>query len=695
MTTNNNQKLVSYLTAAEAFNEGKNIYDSLLPLVESILITKSDALHISFLALQQEINNAYHLSIPKTTLRFLLSRLNQQGKIVFSDNRTIFPVKNELNRVFWENHDKRELNIEDFFIEFSNFLLQKNIEVEFQEIKEQCCLWIFMHSIELAGFVSKGKLNINPLDYDEWIHTPQLIQFLLLINSKKTTLFETFLLIYNGALQASLLNFEPQQIDNICESGISLPNVILDTNFILRILNLQSEFDVAAANETLNSLQNGDTTFYILEQTIEEIQTSIRKFLTDIQPYTIYTNKYFRNTRIQMSGFWDAYRRGVSKTNFLELANRENLIDAIRSLFKVTFVNDFNDENISSEDITSLITSKNRNGYSEKSARHDLALIEYCRKQRRKKIRIASDIDWWVLTNDERLSYWNQYNCGEYQECLTEVQLSNLLWLHRKRNPSNGLMQTIVSLSCNTSVSYQGVTCFASKIDTYKESHKDDTSKLDKLAILLASNTLTAEDIQKINAEEDALDAMIDEKMLQKQMEQFAHEQVINASKEKVSELINENKTLTSQVTRVTAELETEKFARQIDKLALNIERSIAETNESNQQLVNLTKMREYSNDKMKSSARILAFLIVFPIIVILLFIFSSKCTVSMYTIFQSLDKWPSSLQIFLIDILFPVVIIALYYLLVVCFFGSPKPPKEAFLYLSSKFNNFRRSIVK
>ena len=122
MVLNDNQQLVSYLTAAEAFNEGKNIYDSLLPLIESILVKKNDTQKISLLALQQEINATYHWSVPKATLKFLLSRLQQQKKIIFFDNRTFLPEINELNRTFWEKHDERESCIEEFFIEFSIYL---------------------------------------------------------------------------------------------------------------------------------------------------------------------------------------------------------------------------------------------------------------------------------------------------------------------------------------------------------------------------------------------------------------------------------------------------------------------------------------------------------------------------------------------------------------------------------------------
>lgn len=93
---------------------------------------------------------------------------------------------------------------------------------------------------------------------------------------------------------------------------IPFSNIILDTNFILRMLDLQTEFDGVVTKETLTILKKEDTRFFVLEQTLDEIIRSIKKFLSESAPNTVYTNKYLKNSQIRMTGFWEAARRGVT-----------------------------------------------------------------------------------------------------------------------------------------------------------------------------------------------------------------------------------------------------------------------------------------------------------------------------------------------------------------------------------------------
>lgn len=298
MAIENNLQLISYLAAAEVYNNNENIYECFLPIIESAVLCNSDKDSISFLNLQNRLQEIYHLDVPKSTLRRLLELLEEHGRIKFVNRRSIIPCKDELNNTFFYARQERENSINDFFISFNTYLVDEGIDIPLAEIKRFCCEWLYDHSLELAYFINSGILN-NKTEKNNWEYASYLISFLLEIYEKKSSHFETFLLLYNGAIQSSLLNFETKQINTMCDSTLQFKNVLLDTNFILRMLNLQSEFDCITANETIEMLNKEGTQFYILEQTITEIQNSIKNFLDDSQSYFKYKKAFFLEHRLK------------------------------------------------------------------------------------------------------------------------------------------------------------------------------------------------------------------------------------------------------------------------------------------------------------------------------------------------------------------------------------------------------------
>lgn len=690
MAISDNLQLISYLAAAEVYNQGGNIFSCFQPLVEAVLMSNLNNESISFLSLQKKMDDLYHLSVPKTTLRRLLENLQVQGKIKFERRKTIFPYKNELNTSFWERRSERETAIEEFFLELNNYLRTKNIDVPLSEMKEHCCRWIYMHSLELSDFISnitKERPKYIPSDSD-WMYADNLVSFLLEIQINKSETYNTFLHIYNGAIQASLLNFEPEKIEYISSSKINLTNIILDTNFILRMLNLQSELDVRMAEETLASLRGEGTRFYILKQTIDEIHTSINKFLASIEPYTSHT-RYLQGSKIRMTGFWDAYRRGMPKAEFLRLSNRHKLMETITNIIDVTFIDDFDDAILSQEDINELIISKNRDGYTDKSARHDLALIECCRKKRKNKLLSVSDADWWILTNDERLTYWNQSNCYEYQECLTEIQLGNLMWIQKKRTNNIGLTQTVVALSNNSAVTPQGISQFTSSINSYQKAYKDDMSKLDKISLVFASNALTAEDIHRINTEENTLEQVVEEKVLQFQTEQILREQEFNNAKEEGTKLTAQNDALNKKVEAITYQLEIEKLERQNDRLERDISDFVKEKNIRTDDYASYSLLKLFSDEHKKSTNRLLCMFITLSVIAMIA-IYIKWVHPFVATLLHPVEQLSGLLQNIFCGLLIPIALTVLYYWGVSMVFATPKAPKELFLTLCDKFLSFR-----
>lgn len=679
MSAKDNLQLISYLTAAEIYDNGKNIFECFLPIIESTLIYDDGKEDITFLRLQSKIHDIYNISIPKSTLRKLLIILNDQKKIKFTNNRKITLYKDELNKGFWDKRENRESLIEDFFIAFDDFLINNMIEVPLNEIKKGTCEWLYTHSFELANFINNGILE-NDIN-DNWEYSSQLVLFLMDIQSKYSEHFKTFLLLYNGAVQSTLLNFEIDKIENVCDTSIPFENIVLDTNFILRMLDLQSEFDCDVAQETLSALKSQNAKFYILDQTLAEVQNSIKNYLNESAPYTIYTQKYFKGQHIKMSGFWEASKRGVTRTSMLEKTKKENLKNSILELIDVTYIDDFDDTKLSSEQINSLVSSKNRDTYGNRQAIHDLCLIEYCKKNRKNHSNSISDINWWVLTNDERLTFWNQQNSGEYQECLTEIQLSNLMWIQRNRNGNFGLTQTIVSLSTTATITYSDIEQFAKKVHIYQQKNKNNVENLDKISILFASNMLTTSDIQKISTEEDALDQIIKEKVLEIQEIQTLQQQ--NGEK-----LLNEKRVLLQEKNLLSLQLQKEQCERKIDKLKRDLSDIQIEQKTISEEISLLTDLVEQKNKYAISSGRIAIILAIVPII--LIFILYPIYGYSLVSLFlREIVAMPSFIQDAILFFI-PFICTFAYYIIVGIICGSLLAPKEIFEKIKSMLSNIK-----
>lgn len=679
MSAKDNLRLISYLTAAEIYDKGKNIFECFLPLIESTLMYDDRKHDITFLRLQNKIYEIYKIDIPKSTLRKLLFILSEQKKIKFTNNRKITLCNDELNKDFWDKRESRENLIEEFFIAFNDFLIDNTIEVSLNEIKKGTCKWLFTHSLELAYFINNGIFE-NDIS-DNWEYSSQLVLFLMEIQSKSSQHFKTFLLLYNGAIQSTLLNFETEKIENVCDSSIPFENIILDTNFILRMLNLQSEFDCDVAQETLSALKSQNAKFFILNQTIIEVQNSIKNYLKESEPYTSYTQIYFKGQHIRMSGFWEASKRGVSRTSMLEKTKRETLKSSILELIDVTYIDDFDDTKLSNEQINSLVSSKNRDTYGDRQAIHDLCLIEYCKKNRKNHFNSVSDINWWVLTNDERLTFWNQQNSDEYQECLTEIQLSNLMWIQRNRNDNLGLTQTIVSLSTTASITYSDIEQFAKNVHIYQKKNKNNVENLDKISILFASNMLTTSDIQKISAEEDALDQIVEEKVLEIQEIQTLQQQ--NGEK-----LLNENELLLQKNNILSFQLKKEQCERKIDKLKRDLLDMRIEQKTNCEDISILTDLDEQKNKYAISSGRLVIILTLMPTIFVFILYFKFG-----YQLVSSLLKEIVVMPDFLQDtilLIIPILCSLLYYIIVGIIYGSLLPPKNLFEKTKSKLINIR-----
>ena len=676
-----NLKLVSYVAAADAFDKSKNIFYGFLPMVESIIVLFLDKYSISFLFLQQKINETYQVNIPKETLRYLIDILVEQKKVRFISRKTIIPIKENITTISYEANENNRNAIEDLFLEFQGYLIEKGHQVSLAEVRDNICSWVYLHSYDLADFI-ENEPNLSHSSQltsltNEWKYSSDLIFFLIQSKKNNKEYFRSFVRLFDGAVQTTLLNFTPKIIKEVSDSEFKIKNALLDTNFILRLLELQSELDNETAITTWNELSSSGTKFYILSQTIQEASSSIKGFLNEISPYTQQAKEFIGNRQIRTSGFLNAMQNGMTKTDFFELTKENNLRELLESNFDITIIDDFDDPNLTQDNISSLILFKNKESYDDNLARHDLLLISYCRKQRKHKMNTIIDAQWWVITNDAKLASWNRKNNPNIQECLTETQLTNLTWLQSKKDGSDGLTNTIVILSSRCALNTSDLSTFAKRIDVYKTRNIKSPQKLDSLALVFESSILTTDDIKKINTQEDELQNIINTRVAEikiKRQQQFLE----------LKEVKSKNNEMSAFIKNLTNDLEYQKIINQrntINNDINDINNKIKTYEELLNQLYSIKKFCEGS--KVSAARNILLKISLFLILII--FIAFYNFYPLLLDFIKNNNNWFAWLNMFISSGIIISIIFPLYYFIIVFFCGTPYKPAELFCELRDR----------
>lgn len=512
MTTDNTERdLCVYMYAALVYDSGKNIFESFIPLVEGALNLLVEHSSISFLALHQKINELYKVNMPKATLKKLLSRMAEKGTINYINKQYISVSGENFDSTFWQERSRSECDISDLFIAYKIFLSNMGITISDDVAKSEICNFVFDNCYELINFFAKDNTLMINHEKSNCEHFAELSDFLVNCKSKNNKEYQSLEKLYCGATQSTLLNFKVEDIEQLQSADLNITNVILDSNFIMRILDIQTENECTVAIDTLNTLKKLNIKIFVLKISLQEVISSIKKYLRDIEPYSQQTRNYFRNKTIRMSGLLAAQQRGKTKTELLELTNYEKLKNKLISS-KIGVIEDGEQKEFKETEIQELIKFKGKDNFGEKQAYHDLYLIDYCRNKRKPNFSSYSEAEWWVLSSDNRLVKWNQETCENFRECITEAQISNLLWLKTRNMDNNGLINTMITLSNGYLVSQTKLELFINRMNAYKAKNRDNQNKLDKMALIFASDVITTQDIQ--NEDNENIEDYVEEKVI-------------------------------------------------------------------------------------------------------------------------------------------------------------------------------------
>lgn len=568
-----NIKVAAYCAASVAFDQKQNIYDGFKPLVITAiaeLAPDNSKQTISFNNLRNKINELYPVNINTAMLNRLLTALKKDGTIKEYRPRISITIENFEQTEATIANDNYGLH--HFFSGFCDYLQQKGENVVLDQIQNDVCDLIFSKSTDLAEFLSKKLSRDDLLQNTNNKYIVEFLDYLLLCERERPDDVLSYKRLYNGAIQASLLGFSPNKVDDI--TGINITTVILDTNFIVRLLGLQTPIENDLAREMWDVLNNVGVEFVVLQSSIDEVRKSIKRFVAAYEPYQSGT-LILRNQKIRSCGYLSAIQCGLTSLSQLqEYTQTANIRKAIEGQWKCSI---FEDNYSSNEgEITELISAIEREGYGRDSAIHDLALTKHCielRKEKQTFRNSAGNSLVWVLTEDNRLCKYCHQHATEVQECISETQLSNLMWLAKRKDSNNGLVSVIVALATKGMVTVEKYNSFIAKIHEYTRRKQNDHDALDCVAMVMANDILTTQDVNDVINGSLEVDSLIFDKSEELRQERITelrkHEDDMSRSQQELSraerekeEALENNRDLQRQIKDKESEAEQEKNSR-------------------------------------------------------------------------------------------------------------------------------------
>ena len=480
--------IVSYAVITEKYEANKNIAISFLPLIEHILLECANET-IEKKKIEPLFKETYGYDMPVATLSYLLDVLKKQDKIDYLAYETIEIKKENLTDYGTEYEHERQLRALTTDCNF--YLKKRGIELDKAAIINLLLKFVINNSLEFNSFINYNS-DLESAEMVDKALESEIVGFLIEERSKNSHNYEFIKSVFYGVLLASIISSNSNDEESIGDFGV-FKEVILDSNFIFRLLDLQTEFEGIASKETFELLKKENCKFCVLPITIKQIADTINSAIKKCSNSANEVLKIYGEERF--SGLRSAcIRRGLTATKLKEII--DSLENDLKQKYKIRIV----DEDFLYEYDKDAICSLGRAKFDSlpEGLEHDLKLIAYVRAKRDEAVYQRAQAKYWVLTDDIKLTKWNTNypKTGRIPECMTESQVATVLWLQNPCDVSlDGLFNTALVLRNRNLLSdneFQKISdCIERQISRYSE----DPRNLDKLSFIFSDRLISIDDM--------------------------------------------------------------------------------------------------------------------------------------------------------------------------------------------------------
>jgi hypothetical protein len=448
----------------------KSFDDIFIPLIKSALCKLNQSgikSGQSISEIKNIIDTMFFLDIPIPLLKkFLLSISNEVIKNPDSQFVIHKDGSFQMNKFIFADYEEelltKESEIEDVEKLYKTYLKSNNIDPETQP-----SIFDYIDQNRLALSKYFAYQQPTPLDI-EYVHQANFI------NSVKPNkaVYEILRRVYLGSLISAYLEVD-------IGAPKSKVELLLDTNFIIGILDLNSPEATHTCRKIIEICDRLGYTKSVLPFTLEETELLIeRKAL-------LLENAFFQGYLDPESIYNAVRRRGISKTQLQQIGN--NLKHILVEEYKINLIgNDDRFRNLARYQYSDIYEFyKNLRGSVGFSALHDTTAIAYVKEKRAKVIK--GDVlkaNCWFVTN-------TPYNLkmpdtkGYLPEIIRAEEILNILWL---TNPN------VTTLISSSELSTLGLTRIVSSTISYSLPSPKVLRDLDENFNAYAGSTITADD---------------------------------------------------------------------------------------------------------------------------------------------------------------------------------------------------------
>lgn len=409
----NKNKAITYSLLTHIRNNGnlaKGPFDIFIPLLKkaiSSLNNKGVFQGANISEIKVEADKLYSLDFPIPVIRKILFQI---AKEVNSDEKTRFVlhqddsfviekyVFDDFDEVFSAKEEEIE-RIEKLYIEYLKTTSEKEI------LPENIFKFIEKNKFNLSKYFSE-KYEING---DDFTNEAQFISFFKTIPS----VYDVIKDIYLGAIISCYIEYQPE----VNNSEVEL---LLDTNFIVGLLDLNTPESTHTCRTLIKIAKANNYKISVLQATIDETENLLKSKAHNF-------DKSFLQKKINPEDVFNACdRRRLNKSDLERIS--DNIVQEL-DFYKVNIIyhhDKYTNEAKHSNEYEDLKKIRNSNI----SALHDATAITYVKKQRKKLIKDFEKVNCWFVNNStsffgETINLKNGYQ----PTTIKADDLLNVLWL--------------------------------------------------------------------------------------------------------------------------------------------------------------------------------------------------------------------------------------------------------------------------
>ncbi|SCY73809.1 hypothetical protein SAMN02927916_3111 [Flavobacterium anhuiense] len=555
----NKNKAITYSLLSHIRNNGSlvkgpiNIFIPLVKKAISNLNSKGVCKGANISEIKIEADLLYSLDFPIPVLRTILFEISKEVNtaektdfVVHKDDSFVINsyVFEDFDYVFTAKQEEVE-RIEKLYIQFLETVSEKEILPD-----------------NIFKFIEKNKFNLskyfsdkNDKNGEDFTYEAQFISFFKSIAS----VYETIQDIYLGSIISCFIEYQPE----ISTKEVEL---LLDTNFIVGLLDLNTPESTHTCRTLIKVAQANNYTISVLKATIEETENLLKNKALNF-------DKSFLQKKINPEDVYNACDR--LKITKADLERISDNITRELTKFKINILH-HHDKITNEAKFTTEYEELKKFRNSDISALHDATAILYVRKKRVKPIKEFEKANCWFVNNSS--SYFGDslnLKNGFQSTTIKADDLLNILWLSspslNKQFDSDDLVNigltSTISLTLNKNLPKSRVLKeLDENLCKYAQEEISDDDIV-RIAKRIANKQLT--DIEELNSlantnKEEFIKKLNDEADKQKEIEIKTAKKldaVFKAVKNQTDKYLNLRKELEKQNLNSDKELENTKKA--------------------------------------------------------------------------------------------------------------------------------------